>query len=109
MLAIAVAISFYVHTAADRVRSASAHGAEPALIISLPIASRFLSAEERRLLYAIGDDIQARDAAAIVDIGVRHHRMYLRLAATDVEAATEQIREVLRARGLLETAAIETL
>jgi hypothetical protein len=109
LLAIAVAISVYVHTAADRVRSASVHGDEPALIVSLPIASRFLSAEERHLLYSIGDDIQARNAAAIVDIGVRHHRMYLRLAATDVDAATEQIREVLRVRGLIETAAIETL
>lgn len=109
MLAIAVAISWYVHSAAERVRSAGAHGDEPAMIVSIPLADRFPSAEERRLLYAIGDDIQARNAAALVDVGVRNRRMYLRLATTDVEAATEQIREVLRSRGVLDVAAIETL
>ncbi len=109
VLAIAVAFSWYVHAAAERARAGSIHGDEPAIIVSIPLAGRFPTADERRLLYGISDEIQARNVAALVDVGVRNRRMYLRLAATDVETATARIREVLEARGVADSALIEAL
>lgn len=100
-----VLFGLYVRREAERLR---AEDARPRLTVKLKLAgSGMASREELRVRQTIEDDIENRGIGSIADTGSGDGWAHLQVAVTDPAAASQQIRDLLRERGVSEGAVVE--
>ena len=100
-----VLFGLYVRREAERIRAGDAR---PRLVVKLKLAGDGMaSREELRVRQAIEDEIEQRGIGSIADTGSGSGWAHLQVAVTDTGAATDQIRDLLRERGVLDGAVVE--
>jgi hypothetical protein len=100
-----VLFGLYVRREAERLRAADTR---PRLIVKLKLAgSGMASREELRVRQAIEDEIEKRGIGSIADTGSGEGFAHLQVAVTDPGAASQQIRDLLRERGVIDGAVVE--
>lgn len=106
-LLVFVLFGLYVRREAERLR---AEDARPRLIVKLKLGGEGMaSREELRVRQSVEDDIEKGGIGAIVDTGSGEGWATLQVAVVDQGAAAEQIRELLRERGLSDGAVVSSV
>ena len=94
-----VAFSTYVHSAANRARAELAGRRRIRVTIKLA-GTGMATRGEMRERFALEEEIARRRIGAITDGGSGDGVMWIEIAASDGEAADDQIREAIEAAGL---------
>ena len=106
-LLVLVIFGLYVRREAERIR---AEDLRPRIVVRLKLAGDGMATpaelHERQALEA---EIEKRGIGTIVDAGSGEGWATLQVGVADTNAATEQVRDVLRERGLLDRAEIDAL
>jgi hypothetical protein len=104
-LLVFVLFGLYVRREAERLRAADTR---PRMIVKLKLAgSGMASREELRVRQTIEDEIEKRGIGSIADTGSGDGFAHLQVAVTDPGAAAQQIRDLLRERGVIDGTVVE--
>lgn len=100
-----VLFGLYVRREAERLR---AEDVRPKLLVRLKLAGTGMATrEELRMRQAIEDEIEKRGIGSIVDTGSGGGWAHLQVAVTDPDPAAQQIRDLLRERGVTDGSVAE--
>jgi hypothetical protein len=102
-----VIFGLYVRREAERIR---AEDLRPRIIVKLKLTGEGMATpEELHRRQELEAEIEKRSIGSITDTGSGDGRMYLEVAVADTSVAAEQLRDLLRERGMAGGAAIEVM
>lgn len=102
-----VIFGLYVRREAERIR---AEDLRPRVVVKLKLAGEGMATPaELHRRQELEEEIEKRHVGSIADGGSGDGWAYLNVAVADTAVATEQLRDLLRERGMADGAAIEVM